>query len=202
MAHLMGLTSTPTVASLAVRYAARIEPPCDGNTWMVEDDLIDLYHSQATRVPDPIERILVKSFCVDDLLHSSPTEERTREVIKTAIIRLGRYELDLCKVVSNSDRVQAEFSPEETRPKQMSLTPADLSSPEPTLGHTSLGLQWDLDADTFNIKTELNYRNMTRRGLLGYIMAPYDPLGMASPVMLKCKLLQREVFPPANDDPP
>ena len=42
---------------------------------------------------------------------------------------------------------------------------------------------------------------MTRRGLLSYIMAPYDPLGIAAPAMLSCKLFQRTVFPPAHDDP-
>ena len=32
-------------------------------------------------------------------------------------------------------------------------------------------------------------------------MAPYDPLGIAAPALLSCKLFQRLVFPPATDDP-
>ena len=44
-------------------------------------------------------------------------------------------------------------------------------------------------------------RPMTRRGLLGTIMSPYDPMGIAAPAMLKCKLFQREVLPPSRDDP-
>ena len=68
----MGLTSTPAVANLAVRYAARINPPSDGMSWINEDDLIDPYHSQATRIQDPIEKILISSFYVDDFLNSSP----------------------------------------------------------------------------------------------------------------------------------
>ena len=67
--HLMGLTSTPAVANLAVRYAAREVPPRDGKTWMTEDDLLDPYHLKATRVPDDIETILVYCFYVDDFLY-------------------------------------------------------------------------------------------------------------------------------------
>ena len=32
-------------------------------------------------------------------------------------------------------------------------------------------------------------------------MSPYDPFGMAQPAMLICKLIQRELFPPKNQDP-
>ena len=42
---------------------------------------------------------------------------------------------------------------------------------------------------------------MTKRSLLRIIMAPYDPLGIAAPALLSCKLFQRLVFPPATDDP-
>ena len=44
-------------------------------------------------------------------------------------------------------------------------------------------------------------RPTTRRGLLGTIMSPYDPMGIAAPAMLKYKLFQREVIPPSRDDP-
>ena len=44
-------------------------------------------------------------------------------------------------------------------------------------------------------------RDMTRRGLLGYIMSPYDPFGIVEPAMLTTKLLQREIIPPQKNDP-
>ena len=47
--HLMGLTSTPAVANLAVRYAAREVPPRGGKTWMEEHDLLDPYHLNPIR---------------------------------------------------------------------------------------------------------------------------------------------------------
>ena len=64
----------------------------------------------------------------------------------------------------------------------------------------SLGLQWNTENDTFQIKMEFKDRDKTKRGFLGYIMSPYDPFGMASPAMLPCKLLQREIFPTKNQD--
>ena len=85
------------------------------------------------------------------------------------------------------------------KPNKDFSVPLDPTCPESR--GSSLGLQWDMETDRLSIKTELKNRPMTRRGLLGYVMSPYDPLGIAAPVMLLCKLLQREVFPPLNDDP-
>ena len=136
--HLMGLTSTPAVANLAVRYAAREVPPRDGKTWMEEDDLLDPYHFGATRIPDQIEMILVTSFYVDDFLHSSPSEEHALRAIKSGIERLGRYHLDLCKVESNCDLIRKEFPSDQAKKTKISLTPADMTRPEPSLGHSSI----------------------------------------------------------------
>lgn len=99
----MGLTSTPVVANLAVRYAAREALPRDGKNWMEEDDLLDPYHLGVTRVPDEIELILVNSFYVDDFLHSSPSDEHALHAIKTCIDRLGRDGL-VCKVIVQPHR--------------------------------------------------------------------------------------------------
>ena len=200
--HLMGLTSTPAIANLAVRYAVREVPPVDGDTWMKEDDIMDPYHKKAIRTPDNMERAAAKSHYVDDFLKSCETEKRARRYIRTTLERLWRYDLKLCKVHSNSDAIQKEFSPGIERPKEMSQTTADLSSPALAMGHSSLGRRWNIETDSFNIKTELKVGYpMTKRSLLRIIMAPYDPLGIAAPALLGCKLFQRLVFPPATDDP-
>ena len=44
--HLMGNRHTPAIANLAVRYAARKDPPKNGIQWMKEDDLQDPYQSR------------------------------------------------------------------------------------------------------------------------------------------------------------
>ena len=63
--HLMGLTSSPANANLAVRYAARKQPPIDGQTWIQEDDILTLDQPNRTRIPDHIETILVQQFYVE-----------------------------------------------------------------------------------------------------------------------------------------
>ena len=63
--------------------------------------------------------------------------------------------MDLCKVESNCDLIRKEFPSDEIKKTKISLTPADMTSSEPALGHSSLGLQWDLESDLLYIKTEM-----------------------------------------------
>ena len=42
---------------------------------------------------------------------------------------------------------------------------------------------------------------MTESGLWGHVSALYDPLGIAAPASLHCKLLQREIIPQKDQDP-
>ena len=64
--HLMGKTSSPAVANLAVRYAARNQPPESGAKWIEEDDLLDIYQKNRKRNPDEVETSLTKQFYADD----------------------------------------------------------------------------------------------------------------------------------------
>ena len=63
------------------------------------------------------------------------------------------------------------------------------------------GSSVNTEADTFQIKMEFKDRKKTKRGFLGYIMSPFDPIGAGAPAMLSTKLLQREIFPPKTEDP-
>ena len=70
--HLMGLRSSPAIATVGIRFAARKNPPKDGPIWIQEDDILDPYQRNATRIPDEAEKMLTRSFYVDDLLSSQP----------------------------------------------------------------------------------------------------------------------------------
>ena len=140
-----------------------------------------------------MEKTLAEGFYVDDLLTSQPTEEDALHLITTAISRLKRYDLLLCKVQSNADLVRQTYPTEEPLPEVISLKEDNPYTP--TEESTSLGLQWHIQHDTFSIKTEYKDRPGSKRGLLGHIMSVYDPQGIAAPAMLSCKLLQREIFP-------
>jgi len=198
--HLMGNTSSPAVANLAVRYAAREQPPKNGDQWMEEDDLLDPHQLQRTRKPDEMERVLAHQIYVDDLLASCPTPEAAEDLIEEAIARFGRYRLKFCKVASNVPSIQERYPSTTKIPDIMSLAPLDTKGSDLYTGK-SLGLQWDRRDDKFSIKVEHKVRKKTLRGCLGYMMEPYDPNGMAAPAMLFCKLMHRELNQLPGNDP-
>ena len=196
----MGNTSSPAIANLGVRYAARKDPPANGRQWLIEDDLLDPYQLNRTRIPDDYERTLAQQFYVDDFLASAPTPEAALSLIDEGISRFRRYDLKLCKVQSNSDVIRKAYPSKDKIQTKVDLAPCDPLTSEPANGK-SLGLQWDIIKDEFSIKTEFKDRPYTKRGFLGYIMSPYDPMGLASPALLSCKLLQREIFPQIDQNP-
>ena len=197
----MGNTSSPAIANLAVRYAAREFPPENGAAWIVEDDIMDPYQLNRTRQPDEVERSLANNFYVDDFLASESTPQKALRLIQEGVRRFKRYSLKLCKVQSNEPTIRDAFPSDEPRPRIMSLSPGDPTGETLSKGHSSLGLQWDIEQDTLQIKIQFKDRPFTKRGLLGHIMMPYDPFGIAQPAMLMPKLLQREIIPNLQDDP-
>ena len=137
--HLMGLKSSPAIANTGVRFALREHPPTSGSEWIREDDLLDPLHPNATRIQEPTEKTLAEGFYVDDLLTSQPTEEDALHLIQTAISRMQRYDLNLCKVHSNAQLVSQAYPPDEPPPDTINLKERD-----PTLNEeqtTSLGMQ-------------------------------------------------------------
>ena len=135
------------------------------------------------------------------MIYLPPNQEKRMalKLIQTAIYRLGRYDLNLCKVQSNAQLVRDAYPTTETLPEIINLKEGDMTDLEEE--STSLGLQWHIKKDTFSIKIKFKDRPKTKRGLLGHIMSVYDPQGIAAPAMLSCKLLQREIFPRKEEDP-
>ena len=67
---------------------------------------------------------------------------------------------------------------------------------------SSLGLQWHVKQDAFSIKVVPKEREKTKAGALGHIGAVFDPLGIADPAKLVCRLLTREIIPRLGEDDP
>lgn len=99
--HVMGLCSSPAIANVGIRFAARKHPPNIGHAWLEEDAILDPHQTNQKRIPDEVEKVLENSFYVDDFLTSQPTPERALVLIKKRIARFQRYDLKLCKVQSN-----------------------------------------------------------------------------------------------------
>ena len=57
----------------------------------------------------------------------------------------------------------------------------------------ALGIQWDVQSDTFCFKIVVNDRPPTRRGILSVISSVYDPLGFVAPLILPSKAILRDL---------
>ena len=58
----------------------------------------------------------------------------------------------------------------------------------------SLGLNWDLDTDSFTFRVSLKETPFTRRGVLSTVSSLYDPLGLIAPVTIQGKLILRNLI--------
>ena len=168
LVHLFGNVSSPAIATFAMRKTAE-----DGE---------EEYGLSA-------KEFVNNDFYVDDGLTSRPTDEETVELLQNTQAMLATAQLRLHKAVSNSVFVM-EALPEEDRGK--SIRDLDLQHDSlPT--QRSLGVHWDLEGDAFTFKVVLPERPYTRRGVLSVINSVYDPLGLAAPVILRGKLLLRQL---------
>ena len=52
----------------------------------------------------------------------------------------------------------------------------------------SLGVYWNLETDTFSFKVSDEDKPFTKWGILSVINSLFDPLGIASPVVIKGKM--------------
>lgn len=57
----------------------------------------------------------------------------------------------------------------------------------------SLGVHWDIGKDHFSFHVSLSEKPFTRRGVLSTINFLYDPLGLASPVILEGKRILQQL---------
>ena len=64
------------------------------------------------------------------------------------------------------------------------------------LVHTVLGVRWDTDLDTLEVKS-VRFRpieSLTKWKALAFFSSLYDPLGLLSPVSIKGKLFIRQLW--------
>ena len=129
------------------------------------------------------------SFYVDDMLHSTSTEDDAVDTATKMINLCKEGGFNLTKWLSNSKTV-LEALPAEKLAKgvqDMDLRHSALPN------ERALGLEWDPEEDTFKIKVKKKEPVLTKRGLLSYVSSVYDPLGFVSPFVLTAKkLFQQE----------
>ena len=151
---------------------------CSASSTYALRKITELFHmSDATRT------IILKSFYVDDLLHSCPTLMEARSLISESreVLRLGGFNLRSF-VVNDSDLT--DVTPvDEVQNIEKSLLTDEYNR--------ALGITWKARSDRFSYvwkHSELQ-EVVTRRSLLSKVSSLFDPIGLVSPLILRGKYL-------------
>ena len=167
MKVLFGAVSSPSIANFALKQTA-----------LDNSDRLS---------PETVNTIL-NSFYVDDLLKSVSSVEKAIQLTMDLREACALGGFTLTKWVSNSCEVLATV-PENHRAALVKQL--DLDRDDPPL-ERALGIQWNIQTDTFTLKVASKNRVLTRRAILSVVSSIYDPLGFLAPFILKAKqILQR-----------
>ncbi len=166
--HLFGAVSSPSCSCYALKQTAK-------------DNEADF--------PSEVIETVNNNFYVDDCLKSVPSEEVAISMVKnlTSLCQKGGFRLT--KWISNSRKVLQSVS-EENRAKDIQQLNLDRDK---LPVERALGLQWSVEADTFQFKISLKNQPCTRRGILSVVSSVYDPLGFLAPLILPAKILLQEL---------
>ena len=164
LVHTFGNKCSPAVATWGLRYTTRSD--------------------FARSKPDAVKYIK-ENFYVDDGLASATTVEDAIRTLRDARAILDQYHIRLHKILCSDARVLEAFPPSELA---VDVNSKELQSPE---NQSALGLTWDVSTDRLTLKYKGETRRFTRRHVLSQNASIFDPLGLAAPVVLGGKLLQR-----------
>ena len=164
--HVFGHTSSPSIATYGLRYTT------------VETGTQDR----------PGGHFIRRNFYVDDGLRSEETVEGAVRTLTEARKILGKFGIRLHKIISTHPEVLSSFPASEIAEN---LDHVDISN---TPEQSALGIRWIVTKDELRLSCNVKNVEFTKRGILRGIGFLYDPLGIAAPVALTGRLLQRKLF--------
>lgn len=124
--HIFGNTSSPSLASLGLRYAVQ--------------GLVDSDH---------VKEFVNEQFYVDDGLSCADTKDDAVKVMRDTISAFSGYNIRLHKICSSSTEVTAAF-PISERAEHNSIIELDSDTV-----HSTLGLMWDMSSDTLIVRSQV-----------------------------------------------
>ena len=138
--------------------------------------------------PD-VRHFVTRNFYVDDGLTSVPTVDAAISLLKRTQTTLAKSNLRLHKIAANNKEVMEAFPPND---RATGLKDIDFDA-ESLPAQRSLGLNWDLQKDSFHFKVSDETKPYTRRGVLSTTNSLYDPLGFVAPITVHGKSILREL---------
>lgn len=146
-------------------------------------------HKSAENSDVEVKGFVNKDFYVDDALTSLPTAQQAVSLMKRTQADVHKNGLNLHKIVSNNVEVVSAFPPED---RAKGLKDLDLSIDTLPV-QRSLGMRWDLNADSFFFEVAEDLKPFTRRGVLSTVNSLFDPLGFLSPLTIEGKIILRDI---------
>jgi hypothetical protein len=136
---------------------------------------------------------ILHDFYMDDVLKSVKTETEAIRLSQQLIDILSRRGFRLTKFLSNSRRVLENLPTDEV---SRSVTNLDL---EDLPVERALGVLWNTENDTLEIKVSQEKLIPTKRNILRKICTVFDPLGFASPFVLRAKIIMQHLWRQSYD---
>lgn len=163
--HIFGNKPSPSVANFGLKYAVNLEP-------------------------EAIEarKFIHENVYVDDGLCSANTPEEAIAIIKSTRQALGKVDVRMCKIMSNSSEVLDAF------PKSEIAKPTTLVEFKDNTFHGALGITWNIENDSFIFVFKIPKKPFTKRGIVSILNSFFDPLGFISPVIITGRILQRKIL--------
>ena len=164
--HLFGGTWSPSCCTYALHRTAE-----------------DHAHAYSPAARDTV----LRNFYVDDCLKSVPTVEEAVSLVKQLKGLVAQGGFNLTKWTSNSPTVLQEIPPEDQSKKVKERT---LDAP---LEDRALGVYWNVQDDQLGFQVQEMAKPLTKRGILSMLSSVYDPLGIASPFVLKARKIMQDL---------
>ena len=165
--HLFGAKSSPACANFGLKHLSK----------MFEQDY---------PLAGPFLR---QDYYVDDGITSVSSVDEAVKLIEESRKMCSRGNLRLHKFVSNARSVLENIPSSECASEVQKV---DLNKDELPV-ESALGLQWNVELDTFMFPTQHKGQPDTRRGILSTVASIYDPVGFISPFVLKGKAILQEM---------
>ncbi len=140
------------------------------------------------RKPEVVDE-LKKNLYVDDLLSGGETvpEAKDKKSVMSEILADGTFKLH--KWNSNVRELEDGDKSNSECDQTFAKTQLGVEPNESKL----LGLKWDKNEDSLSVVFPNDPPATTKRGMLSKLARVYDPLGLASPITVKGKIIYRDV---------
>ena len=134
-----------------------------------------------------VETVL-RDFYMDDLLKSVPSDDKAARLALQLIDLLSRGGFRLTKFMNSSKDVLAKVPSENKVNPSINLDLDDLPVEK------VLGVLWDAERDTLEIKSVVKALVPTKRNILSQVSTIFDPLGLVAPFVMRAKLILQQLW--------